>query len=658
MGVLILLVYVGLASGAMMFENIIFQKLNDVTTTRSKWLVTFVIDLKPYQSYLTKCQTDINDVALIIHKVINKNYSATYSGIESMFVKLDQEIDNLNITLNNLRENFLEYHHLSRPKRSLLLFVGKALSFLFGTVSDEDLESIKRNVHNLATNQARLAHVVQEGLTILNVSRVQIGENRHAINEIVDSLQQIDNTIQNVTDHFQVRIDNMEWAVKTYLQIELVIEELRQTIETLTNYLEHLHLQLNMLSLGHMSPSTITPTQLLTILREVKIHLPPRFKLAGDPENELWDFYRTLKCTTLLYDNKIVVVVSLPLLDLDGHVEIYQAHNLPVPILANEIDNPANSLHNLIAKYKLEASLIAVNTKRTKYMLLKDTEKHGCTASLVGYCQIQSPAYPINFSQLCIVSLFMKNEQKVKKFCRTEVMPQTILPLAEYLTTGQWVIATRERLDFTIVCESDVRRPSALTARPPLGVIRLEESCSASNDYLTLLPYYQNESRYSFEDKFLKLINRLNVTQMLLVEPLQRKTFDLKKARLPKKLRYLDKIPMDHLIEQLESMGTIEEMETGNYLWTFVMVALSVTLIIVLVTVYSKFIKPWLAKRIRRGKHTHVASGFELVPVETEGAVTTDRERIASAPLVPGRVDGTGTTTVVRQLYPSLDVTG
>ena len=84
--------------------------------------------------------------------------------------------------------------------------------------------------------------------------------------------------------------------------------------------------------MNHISPSVIDPIQLLTLLRDIQQHLPAQFKLTDDPGTELWKFYQTLTCTSVLYRKQMLILVTLPLLQANGHFEIYQAHNLPVPL--------------------------------------------------------------------------------------------------------------------------------------------------------------------------------------------------------------------------------------------------------------------------------------------------------------------------------------
>ncbi|CAC5365680.1 unnamed protein product [Mytilus coruscus] len=98
---------------------------------------------------------------------------------------------------------------------------------------------------------------------------------------------------------------------------------------------QHIKDQLSILSLGHLSPSTITPNNLQGLLIEIKDKLPKYLELTNDPKENLWFFYRFLTCSTILYDSRILVVISIPLLDSNNKFEIYQAFNLPMPMQKN-----------------------------------------------------------------------------------------------------------------------------------------------------------------------------------------------------------------------------------------------------------------------------------------------------------------------------------
>lgn len=118
-------------------ENVIFQKSNEITTTRSQWLVSFVIDLGPYKLFVERLTNELVDAAALTQPLLlgddkkGKPLFQTFQSLRTKFITLKT-------TQKNLRKDLMEYETLkSRHKRSLLPIVGKASSFLFGTVSEE-----------------------------------------------------------------------------------------------------------------------------------------------------------------------------------------------------------------------------------------------------------------------------------------------------------------------------------------------------------------------------------------------------------------------------------------------------------------------------------------------------------------------------------------
>ncbi|CAC5412413.1 unnamed protein product [Mytilus coruscus] len=182
---------------------------------------------------------------------------------------------------------------------------------------------------------------------------------------------------------------------------------------------------------GHLSPSTITPTDLKRLLNEIKNKLPRYFELSEDPNLNLWFFYRLLTCTTVLYNDKILAIISLPLLDSNNRFEVYKAYNLPMPM-----KNNSTKLLTMVAKFDINVEYFAVNAERSKYVLLNNDEINKCTDRFTKFCKIASPVYPITLSKNCAISLFMKKENDIDKFCKVLVEPSSIFPMANYISSG------------------------------------------------------------------------------------------------------------------------------------------------------------------------------------------------------------------------------
>ena len=174
--------------------------------------------------------------------------------------------------------------------------------------------------------------------------------------------------------------------------------------------MEHLQLQLNMLSIGKLSPSIISPLALRHLLVDIQTRMAAPRRLSGDPKADLWHFYKTLTCTTVVEEDKIVVVVQVPLLDSNDDFEVYRVHNLPIPFNSND-----GVMSGSVASYRLEAGAIAVNTQRTNFVLLTQEELEGCSKASIGFCSIRrSPVYPISLNRFCITALFMKNPEIIE----------------------------------------------------------------------------------------------------------------------------------------------------------------------------------------------------------------------------------------------------
>jgi len=124
--------------------------------------------------------------------------------------------------------------------------------------------------------------------------------------------------------------------------------------------LEDLKLQLNMLSLGHLSPSIITPKFLKSLLISIATQLPPALSLPLAPVPHQWQYYKFLTCTTMLHENQILVIISVPLLDRNGQFEIFQVHNFLV-CRRNYSDETSKQERTMLAKYQIESQMLAIN---------------------------------------------------------------------------------------------------------------------------------------------------------------------------------------------------------------------------------------------------------------------------------------------------------
>ena len=71
-------------------------------------------------------------------------------------------------------------------------------------------------------------------------------------------------------------------------------------------------------------------------------------------------------------------------------------------------------------------------------------------------------------------------------------------------------------IKFTIVCQDQSEMQRDITVYPPLGIVKLNMTYDAANDYLRLPPYYEKEVKGHISDTWGSLLKFKNITQFSL----------------------------------------------------------------------------------------------------------------------------------------------
>ena len=287
-----------------------------------------------------------------------------------------------------------------RYKKSLIPIIGQLMSTLFGTVSESDLENIDRNIKILANNQEQIIHDLDVSLSVLNLTRMQVVENRRSIMDLIIVIQKLDDKISEIGHTFEQTFVRLEQFVHTYLQFQMIIDEIRLSTQDAIFYLESLKSELNMLSMHHLSTNTISPKDLKKLLIEVESKLLNNFELPRNPRKDIWYFYKTLTCITYLQNDEIRIVLKIPLISTKEEYEVNQIHNLPIPLLSsNQTD--------ILVKYAVETEMLMISKDKTKFSLLSESTFQMCNSYQFQFCNPETAFYQTNVNKFCIIALFM-----------------------------------------------------------------------------------------------------------------------------------------------------------------------------------------------------------------------------------------------------------
>ena len=120
-----------LSNSAFISENVVFDKVTTITTTRSRWLVTFVIDLKPFELFINRLFSDILQSSSLAQEILRRCDRPGKENFMNIFSNLKSEFQSLMVMQNSILDTFKDYQTLHRQKRSVLPVIGKAMNFLF-----------------------------------------------------------------------------------------------------------------------------------------------------------------------------------------------------------------------------------------------------------------------------------------------------------------------------------------------------------------------------------------------------------------------------------------------------------------------------------------------------------------------------------------------
>ena len=552
-----MMAWVIMVKGQFMSENALFTPMSEVSVSRSNWKLTFVIDLYSYEEMFRNSDNALKNIFTISQELLSHT-SQINETLTIPFTTLYEQIKHLNTSRNTFLELYNNYKSLhNRQRRALIPFIGDLGSFLFGWAKDDDIHNIKQAVSNLNDNQNTLVHVVEKSLTIINKTRHDVRVNREQINKINSGIRVISGKLSIWSKQTSKYLDNLRKFFFMYAQIKDLIDTAQEIVFETVSHFNTLKAQIDMLSAGHVTPSSIDPKELRNILRDIDRKLPNTLQLPIDPDKHLWAFYKLMSSETIINSDKIFIIINLPLVNFLQRIDIFKIHNLPVThpgMYANETSHKDHK--HLTANYDIETNLIGVDKARTKYVLLKEEEAKLCLTSKNKFCKISSPYYPLNINKFCIIALF--TGKNIRKFCKIKAYPNSILPIAEHIEQGLWLISMAIPMTFSITCDGGGKlKVDKLTLTPPLSTVKLQEGCIATSDSVTLPRYYEFSSLTKINQSF-----KVNQIKTSLWKPLE----SVVKPKLDEwvlpDLREIEEIEMSNLVKKVKSIKAVS-IETG-----------------------------------------------------------------------------------------------
>ena len=166
-------------------------------------------------------------------------------------------------------------------RRSILPFLGDALSWLTGTATTMDINSIKKRVNQLITTQSMQQETI---VSILNVTRYAAQVSRQHINIVMDAG---DNTVQDVNKLYN--ITTSLYTSLCYHQLVLHIRSVLANLWDSFSYIRTISMHamdyIDTATTGTLSPHILPIADLKQMLSHIEETLPPTMHLPVSSED-------------------------------------------------------------------------------------------------------------------------------------------------------------------------------------------------------------------------------------------------------------------------------------------------------------------------------------------------------------------------------------
>ena len=187
------------------FANVLFLPRGGIYASFDHWTLHLPIETRTSWTFANKLEYRIR----LFKNKFATNFAEHRHNIrsdlaDSIWGKFMIESDSLdremNVTMAALQH--LKTPNPAREKRSLLPFVGDALSSLFGTATSTEIQDILSRINDLSDSRSDMLNVVDNTVTMLNQTIVDVSINREMTNRLT-----------NVTNYLTDRIDLLKNVV-------------------------------------------------------------------------------------------------------------------------------------------------------------------------------------------------------------------------------------------------------------------------------------------------------------------------------------------------------------------------------------------------------------------------------------------------------------
>ena len=297
------------SSGKELGESVIFQPVLWAYPTHHSWIITAHVSLGHLEHHWKAFYRQLARTQQLLW-FLDQQPSAPTQLLSMLQVELNNIEDIYNsykttiISAITLLQTNPSFNGLSKPpnchRRSLLPFLGDALSWLNGITITKDINSIKTWINQLIMSQSSQQETLVHVIFILNITRYAAQVNRQSINILMDVVETTSHDINNLY--------NLTTSLAASISFHQLILYIWSVFANLRDSLSYIQMvsaltmdYIDAATLGTLSPHILPIKDLQKMLLHISDALPPTLHLPVSPDNII--HFRYL-CMHILIENK------------------------------------------------------------------------------------------------------------------------------------------------------------------------------------------------------------------------------------------------------------------------------------------------------------------------------------------------------------------
>ena len=463
-------------------ESVIFQPVLQAYPTQRSWIITAHVSLGNLECHWRTFNRQFDRTQQLLQS-LDQHPSAPTQLLSTLQLELSniKDIYNSGETTITSAIKLLQYNQPQTHiccRRSLLPFLGDALSWLTGTATTKDIHSIKTRINQLITTQASQQETLVHIISILNITRYATQVNRHGINALIYAVRATSHDINNLY--------NLTTSLATSINFHELILHIRSVFANLHDSLNYIQLvsthtmdYIDATTSRTLSPDVLPVVDLQRMLQHIADTLPLTLHLPISPEDTL-HFYRDL-CTHVLIENKqFLLLVDVPILDRSRLITIHQILTLDIP------------QGNYSACYDVDTKYLGITKDATMAVELFTTQFQACQEVNGQFCSITTCFQPLANSPSCIAALYAKSTVDITSKCSLQICKTSVANLPTQIAPDVWILTTPIAAPvntMTLICPEKAMETTAI--QKPVHILKLPMACSATSPNLYVPPRYE-----------------------------------------------------------------------------------------------------------------------------------------------------------------------